>query len=92
MNSFLTTLRAAGLIVAGGVVAAILFALLGSLLVAAGIVLAVGVVVGGLHFLLFGRGKVKVNVTRYQTSPDGYEMIDITPPRPPRRPRNGETA
>ncbi len=92
MNSFLTTLRAAGLIVAGGVAAAILFAFLGSLLVAAGIVLAVAVVVGGLQFLLFGRSKVKVNVTRYQASPGGYEMIDITPPRPPRRPSKGEAA
>ncbi|QTL02360.1 hypothetical protein J5J86_16365 [Aquabacter sp. L1I39] len=92
MNSFLTTLRAAGLIVAGGVAAAILFALLGSLLVAAGIVLAVAVVAGGLHFLIFGRGKMKVHVERYQASPGGYEMIDITPPRPPRRPRNGEAA
>lgn len=90
MSRFLSTVRAAGLVVGGGAAAALLFAVLGSVLVAVGLALGVLVVVGGLQFLLFGRGKVShVTVTR---SPGGYEMIDITPPRPSRRPRSDEQA
>ncbi len=82
MNRFVNTFRTAALLVGGGIAAALLFALLGSLLVAVGIFVAVAIVAGGLHFLIFGKGRVTV-----RRSPGGYEMIDITPPRPPRRPR-----
>lgn len=82
MNRLLNTFRAALVLIVGGIAAVALFTLLGSLLVAVGIFIVVSVVAGGLYFLLFGRGKVVVR----RSTPDGHEMIDITPPRPPRRP------
>lgn len=82
MDRLLTTFRAAAILVAGGIAAVLLFMVLGSLLVAVGIFVVVAVVATGLHFLIFGRGKVEV-----RRSPGGHEMIDITPPRPPRHPR-----
>ena len=83
MTGLINTLRAAGILVVGGIAAALLFAVLGSLLVAAGVFVSVLVVAGGLHYLVFGR-KALVE-TRVYRSPTGNEMIDITPPRPPKR-------
>ncbi|TCT00611.1 hypothetical protein EDC64_12131 [Aquabacter spiritensis] len=83
MNRFFVTFRTAAILVVGGIAAALLFAVLGSLLVALGLFAIVAAVAGGLHFLIFGRGRV----APVQRSPDGYDMIDITPPRPPRHKR-----
>lgn len=89
MSRFLSSLRTAGLVVGGGAAAALIFAVLGSILVALGVFLGVLVVIGGLQVLLFGRSSVAhVTVTR---SPGGHEMIDITPPRTPRRVRSDES-
>ncbi len=82
MKQILSTMRIAAFLIAGGVAAVLLFALLGSVLVAVGIFVICAAVAGALHFLIFGK-KVEVEVQR---SPSGHEMIDITPPRE-RRPR-----
>ncbi|OYX06804.1 MAG: hypothetical protein B7Z15_16115, partial [Rhizobiales bacterium 32-66-8] len=58
MTGLINTLRAAGILVVGGIAAALLFAVLGSLLVAAGVFVSVLVVAGGLHYLVFGRKAV----------------------------------
>ncbi|WP_188579390.1 hypothetical protein [Azorhizobium oxalatiphilum] len=80
----MTIFRAVAALVVAAVVAVLVFTVLGSLLMAAGIVIAVMVVGGGLYLLVFGP---KANVRRSGR----YEVIDltatdITPPRNRREP------
>ncbi|WP_127089952.1 hypothetical protein [Aquabacter cavernae] len=85
MNRLLNTFRTATILIVGGIAAILLFTLLGSLLVAVSIFVVVAAVAGGLHFLIFGRGKMP-KFEDIQRSPGGFDMIDVTPPREPRRP------
>lgn len=101
MNRLLNTFRTAAILIVGGLAAILLFTLLGSVLVAVGIFVIVAVVAGGLHFLIFGRSRLRGFQAEFrqevqrgfprgpegaQRSPGGYDMIDVTPPRDPRRP------
>ncbi|MBA4791076.1 MAG: hypothetical protein H2042_15350 [Rhizobiales bacterium] len=97
MNRLLNTFRTAAILIAGGLAAILLFTLLGSVLVAVGIFVIVAAVAGGLHFLIFGRSRLRGFQAEFrqefqrdfqdaQRSPGGYDMIDVTPPREPRRP------
>lgn len=85
MNQLVNTFRTAALLIVGGIAAVLLFTLLGSVLVAVGIFVIVAAVAGGLHFLIFGRGRT-VDFQDIQRSPGGHQMIDVTPPRD-RRPQ-----
>ncbi|BAF89534.1 hypothetical protein [Azorhizobium] len=82
MNRLLTILRAVAALIVAAVVAVLVFTVLGSLLMAAGIFIAVMVVAGGLYILFFGRTTVRRQ--------GGYEVIDITAVdiTPPRKTRD----
>lgn len=74
MTRLLTLFRGLAALVVAAVVAVLVFTVLGSLLMAAGIFIAVVVVAGGLYLLLFGRGTVTV-----QRTSGRYDVIDVTP-------------
>ncbi len=73
MGRLLTIFRGMAALVVAAVVAVLVFTVLGSLLMAAGIFIAVVVVAGGLYLLLFGRPTVTV-----QRSSGRYDVIDVT--------------
>ncbi|MGU3495964.1 hypothetical protein ACLBXM_18130 [Xanthobacteraceae bacterium A53D] len=83
MNRLLTIFRAVAALVVAAVVAVLVFTVLGSLLMAAGIFIAVMVVGGGIYLLIFGQ---KATIRRGTSRAGSYEVIDltatdITPPR-----------
>lgn len=98
MNRFLSLFGGiAGLAVAAAV-AALLFVLLGGLLIAGGVILAALMVGGGIYALITGRtpglrrgGFGGVRVYEFRTDradragPRPGEMIDVTPPKEPRK-------
>ncbi len=75
MTRLLTLFRGLAALVVAAVVAVLVFTVLGSLLMAAGIFIAVVVVAGGLYLLLFGRSAVTVQRER---SGGRFEVIDVT--------------
>ncbi|MFG1461796.1 hypothetical protein V5F77_02770 [Xanthobacter sp. DSM 24535] len=85
MTRFFSTFRSVGILLAAAVGAVLLFTLLGSLLIAVGLFVTALVVVGGIRYLLLGKGIVEVRTQTYRAGE--YEMIDITPPKPPRQGR-----
>lgn len=74
MTRLLSLFRGLAALVVAAVVAVLVFTVLGSLLMAAGIFIAVVVVAGGLYVLLFGRSSVTV-----QRASGRYDIIDVTP-------------
>ena len=75
MTRLLTLFRGLAALVVAAVVAVLVFTVLGSLLMAAGIFIAVVVVAGGLYLLLFGRGSVTVERSGGGRS---FQVIDAT--------------
>lgn len=86
----------AGLVVAG-LVGLALFTLVGGLILVAGIVITALILGGGVYALLTGRAPgmkagdnfsfrvVNLRETRSYGTPDDAGMIDVTPPKEPRR-------
>ena len=86
----------AGLVVAG-LVGLALFTLVGGLILVAGIVITALILGGGVYALLTGRAPgmktgdsfsfrvVNLRDTRSYGAPDETGMIDVTPPKEPRR-------
>lgn len=79
MNRLLTIARAVAALLVAAVVAVLVFTVLGSLLMAAGIFIAVVVVAGGLYVLFFGRPVTVRRSGRYEII--DITATDITPPR-----------
>ncbi|MFG1424747.1 hypothetical protein [Roseixanthobacter glucoisosaccharinicivorans] len=85
MTRFFSTFRSVGILMAVALGAVLLFTLLGSLLIAVGLFVTALVVIGGIRYLLTGKGVVEVRTQTYRAG--DFEMIDVTPPKPPRRER-----
>ncbi len=81
MTRLLSLFRGLAALVVAAVVAVLVFTVLGSLLMAAGIFIAVVVVAGGLYLLLFGRGTVTMQRSSGRNVVIDVTAVDVTPRR-----------
>ncbi|WP_341992527.1 hypothetical protein [Azorhizobium sp. AG788] len=81
MTRLLSLFRGLAALVVAAVVAVLVFTVLGSLLMAAGIFIAVVVVAGGLYLLLFGRGSVTMQRSSGRNVVIDVTAVDVTPRR-----------